>query len=487
MLEPIIKGISANESERVLDQVATKTFFSLWSYPSLYRDVSGGKEVADLTVYFDNTLILFSDKGEVVFQDHKPTDVAWKRWYRAAISESAKQLHGAESFIRNHPSRVFLDRQCQRPFPFDLSLPDLKIHLICVTRNIGAAAKSYFDSIMPGSAGTLASFYELDEKEILERPFTINDINPKKTFVHVLDETGVDLLLGELATPTDFICYLKAKEHAIRKLNLLSTGGEEDLLAYYLENRQEDGYGSIPNPRDSQGPFMIHEWYWREFIKTVPYYLHCGEKKVGAGWASILRNFSDCIVNATVGEGHHLSLVEHSDAIKTLASENVVSRARLAKELFDKYHAVPEFVRSARVVPSLSNKRRLYVLLFFPWSDEYASYEEYRKDRLDCMVLYAHVAAYKYQKPREIVVFGSATKGATPGSETILVIDTSTPLKAEDRANAQYIMRYHDILNDITEIRSSNVEEKSPGRNEKCPCGSSKKFKKCCGNLSLEW
>ncbi|MDF9776988.1 hypothetical protein [Pseudomonas baetica] len=280
MLEPIIKGESANESERILEQVATKTFFSLWSYPSLYRDVSGGKEIADLTVYFDNTIILFSDKGEVVFQDHKPTDIAWKRWYKAAISESAKQLHGAESFIRNHPNRVFLDRSCKRNFPFDLSRSDLDIHLVCVTRNIGAAAQRYFDSIMPGSAGTLSSFYSLDDKEILERPFTINDINPAKTFVHVLDETGIDLLLDELATPTDFIKYLKAKEHAIRKLNLLSTGGEEDLLAYYLENRQEDGYGSIPNPREGRGPFLIHEWYWREFKKTVPYYLHYGEKKM---------------------------------------------------------------------------------------------------------------------------------------------------------------------------------------------------------------
>ncbi len=484
MLEPIIKGISANDSERILDQVATKTFFSLWSYPSLYRDVSGGKEIADLTVYFDNTLILFSDKGEVVYQDNKPIDVAWKRWYRAAISESAKQLHGAESFLRNHPSRIYLDRHCRQKFPFDLSRADLEIHLICVTRNIGAAAKRYFDSIMPGSAGTLAYVYPLDSKEILDRPFTINDINPKKTYVHVLDETGIDLLLGELATPSDFIHYLKAKEHAIRKLNLISTGGEEDLLAYYLENRQENGYGSIPNPREGLGPFSIHEWYWREFRKTVPYYLHYGECKDGEGWASILRNFSDSIVNATVGEGHHLTLVEHSDAIKTLASENVASRARLAKELFDKYNSVPEFVRSARLVPSFSNPKRLYIFLFFPWDDDYSSYEDYRKERLECMVLYAHVAAYKYQKPTEIVVFGSVTKGRTPGSETILVIDTSMPLDAEERTTAQYIMRHHEILNDTTEIRSSNLEGKSPSRNEKCPCGSEKKYKKCCGNSS---
>ncbi|WP_431196845.1 SEC-C metal-binding domain-containing protein [Pseudomonas baetica] len=104
---------------------------------------------------------------------------------------------------------------------------------------------------------------------------------------------------------------------------------------------------------------------------------------------------------------------------------------------------------------------------------------------MDCMLLYAYVVAYKYQKPNEIVVFGSATKGATPGSETILVIDTSNPLSAEERASAQFIMRHHDILNDTIEKRPNNVNGIAIGRNEKCPCGSEKKFKKCCGNSNM--
>ena len=114
MLKPIIKEASVNESERILTKVATRTFFSLWSYPSLYRNVDGGKEVADLTVYFNNTLILFSDKGEVRFQNDRPLDVAWKRWYRGAIKDSAKQLHGAESFIRKHPDRIYLNQKIGR-------------------------------------------------------------------------------------------------------------------------------------------------------------------------------------------------------------------------------------------------------------------------------------------------------------------------------------------------------------------------------------
>ena len=38
------------------------------------------------------------------------------------------------------------------------------------------------------------------------------------------------------------------------------------------------------------------------------------------------------------------------------------------------------------------------------------------------------------------------------------------------------------IEDDRKEIKSSKVEKKV-GRNEKCPCGSGKKFKHCHGNL----
>ena len=77
MLKPIVKEPSVNESERILARMAENTFLSLWSYPSLFRDVGGGKELIDLTIYFDNNLILFSDKGHVKYKESNPTDLAW--------------------------------------------------------------------------------------------------------------------------------------------------------------------------------------------------------------------------------------------------------------------------------------------------------------------------------------------------------------------------------------------------------------------------
>ncbi|WP_455827807.1 SEC-C metal-binding domain-containing protein [Pseudomonas kilonensis] len=482
MLKPLIKEASVNESERTLARIAEKTFFSLWSYPSLFRDVDRGKELIDLTVFFNNTLILFSDKGHVVFQNDRPTDIAWRRWYRGAIKDSAKQLHGAESFVRNHPNRIFLNQKCQEPFPFDISSSELNIHLVCVTRGIGSAAKAYFDSIEPGSSGTLACVFPLDEKAVLERPFIVNDVDPRKTFIHVFDETAIDLLLKELATPTDFISYLKSKENAVRKLKLKVAGGEEDILALYLQNTDDYGYGMIKNPgADFSVPFSIHESMWRFYRNSPLYALRYARIKAGAGWNLVLKRFSDCVVDATVGEAHDRPLLEHAKVIQALASENVLSRSYLGEQLFEKYETVEEFARSARLVKSLSTPGRMYVFLFFPWDEDYEDYKEYRSERLSCMQLYALVAQYKYPEIKELIVFGSSTKGDTPGSETILALDVSYPLTSEERADAQKVMQRHNILNDITQrtIKRSDINLNT-GRNEKCPCGSGLKYKKCC-------
>ena len=99
------------ESERLLMRLCRKSFLSLWSYAKLHtdegmRDRKGSaKEFIDVLVVFGDDVVLFSDK-HVIFNESKPLDVAWKRWYARAVDNSAKQLHGAlteYSWTRNYP------------------------------------------------------------------------------------------------------------------------------------------------------------------------------------------------------------------------------------------------------------------------------------------------------------------------------------------------------------------------------------------------
>ncbi|KIN77851.1 SEC-C motif domain protein [Sulfitobacter mediterraneus KCTC 32188] len=66
-------------------------------------------------------------------------------------------------------------------------------------------------------------------------------MNPDGSFVHVLDDVSLDIVMNELDTVRDFTDYLGKKEEFVRSGQLLSAQGEENLLAYYAIRINEDG------------------------------------------------------------------------------------------------------------------------------------------------------------------------------------------------------------------------------------------------------
>src|ERR1700730_17909717 len=103
-----------NPSERVLAQLCRRSFLSLWTYPNLHTDegfkgeTGSAKEFVDVLLVFGDDVILFSDK-HVTFNEGKPIEVAWPRWYKRAVLHSAHQLYGALNWLRRFPDRIFLD------------------------------------------------------------------------------------------------------------------------------------------------------------------------------------------------------------------------------------------------------------------------------------------------------------------------------------------------------------------------------------------
>src|SRR5687768_4682562 len=95
------------DTEGYLADLARKSFLKLWSYPAIYRDQGNakggdGKEIVDLMVVFGNDVVLFSDKS-CEYPSLSDAELAWKRWYRRAIEDSADQLYGASRWIKSYP------------------------------------------------------------------------------------------------------------------------------------------------------------------------------------------------------------------------------------------------------------------------------------------------------------------------------------------------------------------------------------------------
>lgn len=452
VLKKVTRKSGGTPRERYLSALAEKSFLGLWSYSSVFRDqglatCGTGKEVADLLLYFDGHVVLFSDK-DIAFPNHEDIKVAWSRWYRRSIADSANQLYAAEKFIRKDGSRLFLDEKCEDPFPFDLGSRNLKFHLVAVTCNSDEPARTYFDQFGKGSSGSLACQFLMDGVMAASHPFTVPDFDKSKTFIHIFDESTLDIVLGELDTTPDFIHYLTEKEKAVRERGLISAMGEEEILAFYLLQSKNTGFGSLklPATKPSVGK-MIPEQYWAHYQQSP---LCVGRRILrerARPWSELTTLFSTHILNAEVGEGADLPIAMHERAIRCMASENLISRAVLADALVDKFQTVPAEHRSSRVVSSLTKRDRCFIFVFFPrHADE--DYEEYRKERRSLMELYAFVLKYRVPGFTEIVVLAMESQGAIGRSESIIAIDMSQPLSKEDKRRAFKVMTEGNILKD---------------------------------------
>ncbi len=487
MLKAINKGKGFNKTEKRLIELANNAFIGLWSYPNVYSDEGysknkSGKEVCDLLVVFDNNTIIFSDK-DIKFHEEIDTSVAWKRWFKKSVTESAIQLHGAEKFLKEHNQRVFLDKECKHPFPIKIS-KDMCFFLVAVTSNSLTPASKYFGNIAQGSSGTLVNIFSFGLKDSLDHPFSVGDIYPNKTFIHVLDELSLKLLLTELDTITDFVAYLKEKERVVRSGYLGLSPGEDDTLGAYL-----GGHGVIVDenivPDNTFVQIAEHEW---KGLKSSPEYdYYKAFKKGSTFWDETIQRFSDSILTATVGLGMESDFLSHEETVRQLAAESRRSRYYLSQSFLEKFKQVPTDRRSSRTIESIDEKGKYYIFLFFP-RDKFLSYDEYRMERFSCIQMYAFAAKYKYSQIKKLIIIATESKDSEGRSEDVVYCRFDKPLTKNERLLAQVAMKKYSILTDFTPKPISNKHlspviknEIKMGRNDPCSCGSGKKFKKCHG------
>src|SRR5260221_4139735 len=209
---PIEKARPVTPAEEYLSGLCEKPFLSLWSYPGIYRDQGkasrgDGKEVCDLLVIFGDHIIIFSDKN-CGLKNSGNSHLDWQRWFRKAVEDSARQSWGAERWIRQNPKRLFLDRKCTRPVPFDL--PDIskaKFHLVVVAHGISNQIRKHF-----GGSGSLILCTRLKGCISHVEPYYIGDLDPNRAFIHVLDDHSLLTLMRARDTISDFVAYLSKRE-----------------------------------------------------------------------------------------------------------------------------------------------------------------------------------------------------------------------------------------------------------------------------------
>ena len=397
------------ESERYLNTLCDRTFLSLWSYPGVYRDQGrrgkgDGKEVCDLLVVFENHVIIFSDK-DCAFPDSGDLVKDWSRWFRKAVKKSAEQVWGAERWIKEHPDRLFVDRACEHEFPIDLPAPGEAIfHRIVVAHDSADRCRREFG----GGSGSLildtsvagAAHHDANRHDV--RPFRIGDVDPAKGYVHVLDDTTLDIVLATLDTITDFVEYLTRKETFVRGGRSVMAAGEEDLLAFYLSDIDENEQHAFVVPPDVNAVF-IDEGHWERLSRHPQRLAQVEANEVSYAWDGLIEKFNKHILDRTQYHTSHDSVRVSEKIVLLLAREGRTRRRMLATGLLEVVaDELPEWGRRSRHLPPSRPGETCYVFLTL-WHPPSVSYEDFREVRRKLLEAYCMVLKTMYPDAEDIV------------------------------------------------------------------------------------
>lgn len=424
MSHAIIRGEGLTPSEQRLARFASRAFLRLWSYPNTFNDrtktaCGGGQEIADLLAVFENHVVLFSDKA-ISWQDDKPAELAWSRWYRRAVEGAVVQLNGAERWLDHHPERVFTDKHCTQRLPVPIPDKGNRItHLVAVVTGAESACRKYFSdprgSLMIQPALKGATHFNTTREGF--RPFLVGDVNPGGTFVHVFDPIGLEFVMSELDTVADLTTYLAARAKFLRSGKLGLAAGEEHLLAAYMMNGFKDGRPSfIPEKmrkKARRAQIVIPEGEYETYVASQLYAQIAALKKQSMLWDEVIE-----LVSEDVLKGTSIAILEHQpsvalseQALRVIAAEPRMNRVSLGQALWGAMDLcvredMARFVRRTFVTRRFPLQRIGYVFLILPQDKGAGTYEEYRAYRSS--MLQSYCFSLFREQPRLDTVVGIA-------------------------------------------------------------------------------
>lgn len=447
----IHRSRGSTASERLLADLGDAAFLQLWSYPNLFFDKKqggkgDGKELCDMLVVCGDDVIIFSDK-HIHYQQDKPLEVAWPRYYRKAVQEAVKQINGANRIICEFPEKIFTDSHCTQRLPIELpSLATRRTHGVVVASGAYKAVQTHHNDdsgsfiILPSLKGD----GHLDVKAAGYVPFTIGDVNPDGMFIHVFDEVSIKRVLTHLDTISDFTEYLNKRAVYLRSGRLLMAHGEEELLAHYLNVGMKTGgvYDfELKRKRAFEKHLMVPiQGEWAAYVRSKEYLAKSLADDKSRVWDKLIGVFTENVLSGTtvsiMGETPSAALSER--ALRYMAREGRFSRRVLGDAVsgFVKASRAAKADRYARVImPShvSADPTVAYVFMTLVYPSEVeaqgglpSGYAQYRQFRVTMLRSYCVVLLCEQRQLKTVIgvaVDAHWTQtGRLGGSEDLMAI-----------------------------------------------------------------
>lgn len=316
--------IKGSKAESVVHDLSIKSFLTDWCY--LNPKLPNNKEICDLLVVFDDIAIIWQIKSLKLREDG--------RYKKKDVKKNFRQLIGAKRRLFEIDKEINLENPRRGNEIF----------------NPKSIKQIFLISVLMGPPEEFFSFVE-----------KIND-----NIIHVFNREFIEIVLNELDTISDFCEYIKSKEQLIADKKIIILGGEQELLAYYLQNNRS--FSQFNNATN----ILIQEGIWEGYISRTEYKNKKKQDELSYGWDSII-------------ERAHEGSPEYERVARELARPNRFERRVLSKTFLDAHIRAHEDNKADMFRRILTTDGVSYVFLFF--SEDHP--REHRKQMLFSICFFA--------------------------------------------------------------------------------------------------
>lgn len=307
------------------------------------------------------------------------------------------------------------------------------------------------------------------------------------------------IVLSELDTAHDFATYLIAKENAISRYQFLSYCGEEDLIAHYFYNydkiKKQYTIGLPAGELHDYDGIFIGEGDWKNFVASDAYTRRREANRSSYLWDRLLQKTGAIALSGKLlGDD---KVFEGNSAILEMAKEPRVTRRGISDAIIRSISNFPPHEGNGvlRKVSffELFFKGTGYVFLQLS-AKNFSDYDnDYRPKRQALLEVACGAAKNKFPHLRKVVgiAIDAPRYAGNCNSEDFLLLDCADWTEADHKRYEELNLDLRFFQTKQLKVRREELTEfparterrrmRKPGRNQPCPCGSGKKFKRCCG------
>ena len=298
--------LKGKRAEQFVQELGKRSFLEDWCYNNPL--LPNGKEWCDLLVVYDTVAIIWQIK-DLKLDEHG-------KYKKSEIRKNIRQTVTAKN------------RMSLKNFDIELENPR-RGKEIFQSKNI---EEVYLISALLGEGEDFFSFVEKYKGQI----------------IHIFTREFTEIILKELDTIKDFVDYLRKKEELISwNKKMIISGGERELLAYYLMNERNFDIFKEPDV------VTLTEGIWDELQSRPEYLTKKEEDKISYGWDSI------------IDKAHSLDNSEYEMVARELARPNRFQRRVLSKSFFEAHTNAHEITEANIYRRVMKTEDATYCFLFY--------------------------------------------------------------------------------------------------------------------------